>query len=455
MEADNDSVNVPGDESSSLTNQPLTQSASTEGAARSGITRFWGPGFLVAAAFIGPGTVNTSIRAGGNYGFQLMWTVILAAIATIVFQGMAVRLGLITKRGLAEVLANFFENKRWRLASLFLILFAILFGNTAYQAGNLAGAATGLHAFATFLPVKVWLVLCSGLAFVLLWKGDLKKLKIILSILVVLMSFNFLIAALLSRPSFPELWSGCFSFELFDVAVVVAMIGTTVVPYNLFLHSSTVAEQTEGIPVDLDDEPEKKMADNRLDYAEPTELDEALAGFRMDTWVAVWIGALVTGSIVITSAGTSATNFAEVADSLGSLVGALGKTLFFIGLFAAGLTSALTAPLAAGYVFAGCFGYPARADGTKVRQVAAVIVVIGCLIGLFGGSPEQIIFLAQIANGLVLPIIAIFLLVVMNSKRLLGRYRNGWQQNVIGGCIVLLIVSLGLYKLAKLFGVIS
>ena len=445
--------------SSSVGNAPPATKES-----QSSIWRYFGPGFLVAAAFIGPGTVNTAIKAGGNYGFHLLWAIIFAAIATIIFQGMAARLGLVTKKGLAESLRDYFTNDQFKLAAIVLVFAAIIFGNTAYQAGNLTGAAKGLFHFLPVVPLQVWLLLSSGLAFALIWIGTLKLLKNILMALVVVMSLAFLVAAINSQPRFPDLMAGCFSFEVMDTAVFFAIIGTTVVPYNLFLHSSTIAEQNADVEVDLSEPANQSDAQSNDSSPsqggstyEPTQLDYAFAGTRMDNWIAVWIGAVVTGAIVVTAASDYAVNFDEAANSLTGLIGGFGKTLFFVGLFAAGLTSSITAPLAAGYVYAGCFGHPTKANDFKVRQVAGLVVIIGYLLAAgsnaFGFKPFALIFLAQVANGIILPVIAIFLLVVMNSKKLLGPYRNSWQQNLFGGLVVAFLVVLGLYRLGAQFGI--
>ena len=146
----------------------------------------------------------------------------------------------------------------------------------------------------------------------------------------------------------------------------------------------------------------------------------------------------------------------EAGNVLEPIVGASGRTLFFLGLFAAGLTSAITAPLAAGYAYAGCFGFKAHADSKEVRKVAITVIGIGFLAAaIFGKSPSQIILLAQVANGLVLPIVAVFLLTVMNSKQILGQYRNSWFQNLLGGIVVLFVSGLGVYQLAKAFGFVA
>ena len=427
--------------------------------------RFFGPGFLVAAAFIGPGTVATAVAAGGRFGFQLLWAVGFAVFATIVFQEMAARLGLVTKNGLGEALRSSIRNILLRMGMLILVFAAIVFGNAAYQAGNVSGAAAGLSNFIPMIPRFVWLLLCSGTAALIIWKGNLNSLKLVLVSLVVLMSLTFLIAAMVSRPNLPGLFAGLFSFEVpwFDLKVLIAIIGTTVVPYNLFLHSSAVAEQSHDVVVDLERDRKKESdpdpsSETVLEdpHDKHLEFSEALAATRTDTRLAVGVGGLVTASILISAAGTNAVDLEEAGDLLQSVLGSFGRTLFFLGLFAAGLTSAITAPLAAGYAYAGCFGLPASAESKEVKNVALIVIGIGLLAALiFGKSPSQVILLAQVANGLVLPIIAVFLLGVMNSKTLLGHYRNSWFQNLLGGCVVLFVIAIGFYQLAKAFGFVS
>jgi manganese transport protein len=425
--------------------------------------RYFGPGFLVAAAFIGPGTVGTAIKAGGGFGFQLLWGVGFAVFATIVFQEMAARLGLIAKMGLGEAFVNSFPNPVFRTTAIGIVFAAILFGNAAYQAGNVSGAATGLVELIPGLPAWCWVACCSLTALALIGFGSLKILKVVLVGMVLMMSFTFVVAAVLSRPDFPLLLSGCFSFEVpfYDLGILIAIIGTTVVPYNLFLHSSAVAEQNRDLDVELhqggnhdhqapDDDQQEDQTMPLVQADETVEI--ALQGTRMDTQIGVIIGGVVTASIVITAAGGTAVDLSEASDTLTPLVGSFGRVLFFLGLFAAGLTSAITAPLAAGYVYAGCFGGNPSADDQQVRRVAAGIIVIGFLIALwFVKTPSEIIVLAQIANGLILPVIAVFLLIVMNSSSILGQYRNTLVQNVLGVGVTLFVLFLGLYKLKQVF----
>lgn len=394
----------------------------------------FGPGLLVTAAFIGPGTVTTASQAGARFGFALLWTLILATLATIVLQEMAARLGLVTRRGLAEAIRQSIGSVWLRRLSLGLILTAIVLGNTAYQTGNLMGAGIGIHAL-TGASVEagagiVGLVLAAVLAI----GSSTRKLRTMLVAIVLAMSLAFLATAVATRPSFGEILRGTTFWSLPAGAgwTALALFGTTVVPYNLFLHAAAVQRHW---PLD-------------------GNLGQQLRDARIDTVVAIALGGVVTAAIVATSAaafqgnGEAPANIGEFASQLVPVLGTAGKTLFAIGLAAAGLTSAVTAPLAAGCTVAGVWpGASQRA--TTVTAVAVALVGAG-LAFAFGKSPQATIVAAQAANGLLLPFVAVFLLGVMNRRKLLGEYRNGKLLNLAGGLVVLAACGLSLKSLLPL-----
>ena len=132
--------------------------------------RRFGPGLLVMAAFIGPGTVTTASKAGAEYGFVLLWTLAFSVIATLVLQEMAARLGLVTGRGLSTALREHFHNRHFRLLAIVLVIAAIGFGNAAYESGNITGASLGLAAITPY-PSQLWSIVVGGTAFALLASG--------------------------------------------------------------------------------------------------------------------------------------------------------------------------------------------------------------------------------------------------------------------------------------------
>lgn len=399
-----------------------------------------GPGTLVAAAFIGPGTVTVCTLAGVNFGFALLWAVVLSIVATIVLQEMAARLGIVSQKGLSEVIRTQISNPLLRTLAVILMLSAIVIGNAAYEAGNISGSVLGLeNLFGNqFLAVggmklNLFSVLIGVIAFVLLYIGNYKVLEKTLISLVVLMSLSFLITAIMTNPDMSIVFKGLFVPKLSNdnILTVIALIGTTVVPYNLFLHASLVKEKW------------KHVSD--LQYA------------RKDTIIAVILGGIVSMCIIISAAAinTSEVNSAsDLAKGLEPLFGNYASAFLSIGLFAAGITSAITAPLAASYVASGCLGWSSNMKSKSFRLVWMFILVLGVVFSSIGFKSIEIIKFAQVANGLLLPIIAGFLLWIMNKSSVLGAYKNSILQNVFGFIILAIAVFLGVKSILKVFNLV-
>lgn len=394
-----------------------------------------GPGPLVAAAFIGPGTVTVCTIAGVNHGFTLLWAMLLSIVATVVLQEMSARLGIVSQKGLSEVIRTEIPNPFFKNLAIILILSAIVIGNAAYEAGNISGGVLGLEALTGGANEygSIWSILIGGLAFVLLFIGNYKILEKALIILVVLMSLAFFITAILTKPDLALIFKGLFTpnFSNDSILTVIALVGTTVVPYNLFLHAALVKEKW------------KNTSD--LSYA------------RKDTIIAVVLGGIVSMCIIISAAaikGVEVTNAADLAQGLEPLFGNYAKYFLSIGLFAAGITSAITAPLAAAYVATGCLGWSSNMTSFKFRLVWMFILGLGVLFSSIGFKSIEIIKFAQITNGLLLPLIAGFLLWVMNKPSVLGAYKNAVIQNVFGSLIFVIALFLGVKSILKVFGIL-
>ncbi|MCA1799139.1 MAG: Nramp family divalent metal transporter, partial [Xanthomonadaceae bacterium] len=214
----------------------------------SGRARF-GPGFLVAAAFIGPGTVTTASLAGARYGFALAWAVLAAIAATLILQEMSARLGAVGRVGLGEAIRTGIANPVGRFLATGLALLGITFGNAAYQAGNLTGAALGLEALAGG-PRAAWVIACALGAAALLMSGAYRLVEFALIALVAVMSVVFVTTAIYLGPDLLQLVEAVSQPRIPAGAglVVLALIGTTVVPYNLFMHAAAVREKWRDAP---------------------------------------------------------------------------------------------------------------------------------------------------------------------------------------------------------------
>ena len=398
-----------------------------------------GPGPLIAAAFIGPGTVTLCTLAGVNFGFALLWAMGLSIIATIVLQEMSARLGIITQKGLSEIIRTEIKNPILRGFTILLILCAIVIGNAAYEAGNISGGVLGLETIFESSVVSIaefelnFLSLVVGIiAFSVLYVGNYKVLEKVLVSLVILMSLSFLLTAIITKPDVSAIFSGLFVPKVTEenLLTIIGLIGTTVVPYNLFLHASLVKE--------------KWHDESDLKYA------------RNDTIIAVVLGGIVSMCIIISAAAIETQNISSAADlakGLEPLFGSFAKYFLAIGLFAAGITSAITAPLAAAYVATGCLGWDTSMKSKHFRAVWMFILGLGVLFSSIGFKSIEIIKFAQITNGLLLPIIAAFLLWVMNKSSILGKYKNTITQNIIGYIILGVAVFLGTKSILMVFEV--
>ncbi len=343
-----------------------------------------GPGMLVAAAFIGPGTVTACSVAGVSFGMALLWALVFAGIATIILQYTAARIAVLRGQGLAQAMVGSVAARPAKIAMGLLIIVALGLGNAAYESGNIGGAALGLGALG-WQATAPWPALLIGLvAALLLGLGKLTWLMRLLIGLVMLMSIAFLIACIAVRPDLGDLARGLIpSIPNEGLFTAIALIGTTIVPYNLFLHAAAARERWS---------PQE----------DPAEM-------RLETIVSIGIGALVSIAILVTAAasgvGGNISNAADIARQVEPVYGSLARYAIGLGLFGAGLTSAVTAPMATGYILSELWpgGDPKR---RVFRITATLIVLIGTVVAATGTDLVAIILVAQVANGLLLPLVA-------------------------------------------------
>ena len=204
---------------------------------------------------------------------------------------------------------------------------------------------------------------------------------------------------------------------------VIALVGTTVVPYNLFLHASAVK--------------------NKWHHADD------LPQVRKDTVLSIGVGGLISLAIISTAAAAffgqqvAINSAADISIQLEPLLGSWSSVSMGVGLFAAGISSSITAPLAAAYALAGMLGWSSDGKDLRFKAAWAVVLFSGLGLSLSGYKPVTIIWFAQIANGILLPLLAVFLLYVMNQSKLLGQYKNTWVHNVLGFVVISVTLFLG------------
>lgn len=392
--------------------------------------RRFGPGMLVAAAFIGPGTVTTASIAGANFGFVLMWALLLSIIVTFVLQEMSSRLGIVSGLGLSEALRSSINNHFLKAFLMILIVSALGIGNAAFEVGNITGAAIGLSQISN-LSISSSVLIVGILVLILLGTRIFKMLEQILTVLVVIMSLLFLLTMITIEIDYSKLLRGLFipTVTASSLLTIMALIGTTVVPYNLFLHA---------------DASKRKWKDQ--------ELNQALNNSRVDTAISIGLGGLITLAIMSTSAvaffGSSMEISSEnLARQLEPILGSYSSYIFNFGLFVAGITSAVTAPLAASIAVTEALGWKNDPSSFRFKLVWIIILLIGVLFAYFGTKPLQAILFAQATNALLLPFLALFLFYVVNNSRLMGSHKNTITINMIALIIIMAVVLLSSYKI--------
>ncbi len=388
----------------------------------------------MAAAFIGPGTITMCSIAGAQFKYGLIWALIVSILLTMFIQLTAIRIGLTTKNTLSNLIKDQFQNGLLKYTSILLIISAIFIGNSAYEAGNISGAVMGFELLFgdsfQFNQINIFSILSGMLALPLIIFGNNKVLEKILIILVLIMSFSFVFTVFIVGVDFNLLFSSSnfFSFPPDSILTIAGLIGTTVVPYNIFLHVALVNNRWK------------------------SSRDLKFANF--DTIVSISIGGLISLCILLTAAGLNNTdilNAVDLANNLQPLYGNFSKYVIAIGLLSAGLTSSITAPIAAAYVVCGCFGFSTNRKSIIFKIIAVIVLLIGVIFSSIGISPIEIIKFAQVTNGILLPLIVVFLLFLANNTRLLKNKTNNTFQNILGLIVIGFCLLLCYRSIAKVF----
>ncbi|MBS1542534.1 MAG: divalent metal cation transporter [Bacteroidetes bacterium] len=339
---------------------------------------------VISAAFIGPGTVTTAASAGSGFGLQLLWAVLFATLACIVLQEVSARLTIVSGLTMGQALQKKYGDagSKWLK---YILGGPVMLGCAAYEAGNILGAVSGLNLL-TKLDVRWMTIFVTTACFLVLWGDRRQTIGWLMTILVSLMGIAFFILAAgqpytlfdyLGNSIVPTLPPGA---EL----LTLALVGTTIVPYNVFLGSGISKGQTVYL-------------------------------MRVGLTISVIIGGLITAAILI--AGTAVTSFSsyeELASALTKELGPLGGWSLGIGLFAAGFSSAITSPYAGSIIANHVFQWSPR----NQKTTWILILLAGFVFGISGVKPIPVILAVQALNGLVLPLLTAFLIILINDPLL-------------------------------------
>lgn len=394
-----------------------------------------GPAAIITSAFIGPGTVLTATIAGTNFGMALLWVVLLAVIALMILMEMSARIGIAGRSNVIDAAVEMFPgNKVWEYFVKGLIVTATGAICFAFQSGNISGASAGLSDLTGgLISIPVGAALIGAVAIATIFLSSFRALSRVMQFFVSFMAIVFVVTLVAVQPSVGEIAKGTFIPTLPENSLfnALGLVGTTLIGINLILHSITTGEKWAG-----------KEGDEK-------HIEASVKDARFDILFNIIIGGLITFSIIIVAAttlhgtGTQIKSPAEFSLSLQPVLGDWARYIGDLGLFAAGLSSAIAIPFTFRAIMSKAFNTKDGINNTKLRVVAVIVVLFAVFILFNKISPLAIILVAQATSGLVLPIIAAILLVAANNQRIMRGFTNKPWQNIVGGLAVVLSFILG------------
>ncbi|MBX7235627.1 MAG: Nramp family divalent metal transporter [Caldilineales bacterium] len=392
-----------------------------------------GPGIITANVDNDAGGITTYSVAGAHYGYSLLWMMPLVALALIVVQEMSARLGVVTGKGLSDLIR---ESLGVKIAAL--ILGILVFANLANTVSEFAGVAASMEIFGVskFISVPV----AALLVWVLIVKANYRWVERVFLIASALY-FSYVASGIMAKPDWGEvakaLVTPSFRFDGGYIIIFVTIIGTTIAPWMQFYQQSSIVDK--GLKV--------------IDYGYE----------RIDVVIGSLFAVVVAAFIMIACAATLYANGARIetaqdaAMALRPLAGPYAASLFALGLLNASVFSAAILPLSTAYVVCEAFGWEAKIsrswdEAPIFFSLYTGLIVVGAAIILLPiKSLVQTMLASQTLNGVLLPVILVVMLRLINNRRLMGPMVNGRAFNVLAWVIVIVLVVLtGLLVLSTL-----
>lgn len=387
-----------------------------------------GPGIITASVDNDAGGITTYTIAGAHFGYNLLWTLIPITIVLIIVQEMCARMGVVTGKGLSDLIRENFGVKLTVL--LILVLIAANLGNTMAE---FAGVAASMEIFGVSKYISV--PIAAALVWVLVVKGTYSLVE---KIFLAASAFyaTYVISGLLARPDWGMVASKSVvptvSFDPGYLGILIGLVGTTIAPWMQFYIQSAVVEK--GV----------KLSEYRY-----TKWDVVI-GCMVTALVAFFI--ILTCAATIFDKGVEVQTAAEAALALVPLAGQYSGWLFAFGLFNASVFAASILPLATAYTVCEGMGWDTGIDkkfrdAPQFYTLYTLLIVLGAAIILVPGAPLiTIMVLSQVLNGMLLPVVLVFMLFLINNRKLMGKYVNGRLYNYFawGTTIVMTVLTIAL-----------
>ncbi len=386
-----------------------------------------GPGIIAANAGNDASGIATYSTVGANYGYSLMWAFLPMMISLIVVQEMCVRMGVVTGKGLADLIREQF-GVRWTA----LIMLALFIANTGVIVSEFVGIAQASELFG--IPRYITVPLTAGLIWWLVVKGTQKRVEQVF-LAMSLVFLCYIVSAFMSKPDWQqvgnEIITPSFKFESGYLFTVMALIGTTITPFMQVYVQSSVVEKG----LDKDD---YKLA-------------------RADVMVGTIFAVMIAAFIVISTAASGVKEIHSAADAANALVpvaGTYAKYIFAIGLFGAAMLAMGVLPLATAYSLSEALGFE-KGLSHSFREapifigIFSMLIVIGVIVALIPNIPQiQLLLVTQSINGILLPFLLVAIVLLSSNKEIMGDYANSFFYKTFAW---LLTITISVLSIALIF----
>ncbi|SFD15280.1 Nramp family divalent metal transporter [Clostridium uliginosum] len=395
----------------------------------------WMANLLIFLSVLGPGIITGSVDndaggitaysvAGATYGYKLLWSLFPCFIVLLVVQEMNARMGIVTGKGLADLIRENFGVK-----VTFFIFIGLIIADIGNTATEFAGVAGSMQVFGVSKYVSVPLAAIA--VWILVVKGTYKtteKLFLVFSLFLL----SYIASAFLAKPDWHEIGSALIHPTIetnFDyIGTVIGIVGTTIAPWMQFYMQSAVIEK--GL----------KVEDFKYEFW------DVVVGSVITVVVAFFI--IVACGATLYKSGIQIEEAKDAAVALKPLAGAFSSQIFAFGLFIASIFSATILPLATAFYICEAFGFEAGINKTlkeapEFFTLFTIIIIVGIAIILIPGAPLiQITLGSQVINGMLLPVVLICMMLIVNNKEIMGEYVNDKIKNSVGWVTIVVLIIL-------------
>jgi NRAMP (natural resistance-associated macrophage protein)-like metal ion transporter len=390
-----------------------------------------GPGIITANIDNDASGITTYSVAGARFGYSLLWILIPTTIALVVIQEMVARMGVVTGKGLSDLI-----RENYGVKSTFLMMVALLVANLGTTIADFAGWAASME----ILGLSKYVMVPFGaiLIWILVTKGSYRTIeKILLG--ACLLYFGYVISGIMAKPYWPEVFKNTFvpqvKWDSEFIVLSIGIIGTTITPWMQFYLQSSIAEK--GIKRD-------EYSASRLDV---------IIGCSITDIVSFFI--IVTCATLLFPLGIRINEASEAALALKPLAGNYASLIFALCLANASLLGVIIIPLATAYYICEAMGWERGVNKTfheapQFMWIYTALIVLSALLILIPGAPLVfLMILASVVNGILLPFVLIYAMSLVNNTKLMGEYVNPKSYNYISWATVFVVITLTLLMIVS------